>query len=186
MNIFPIHSIFLLVLLFTFCLAIVEKEINQDFEFQKPSRCVVSKNKDNIKCSFNKTVMSDQRDVWYQVPLGMPPKAGWPVALFFQGSFAAPSLDWDISKDEPFGAFRQIQVFKSLLDNGFAVVAPAADDDIAWETNFPPYDVEPNKWYQSSDCKFIEEIFEAGKNSTKFGVHFDNEHYFGFGISSGG
>lgn len=76
------------------------------------------------------------RNVYYQTPLGQPPAAGWPTALIYQGSLYGPSVTWD-KLDDTFahGGFYQGLLQAMLLDNGFAVIAPAAGGELAWTTN---------------------------------------------------
>lgn len=168
---------FLLLLLFVALVAAVGKS----------TRCSGS-NTTTIVCSYQYLVLPESnRSVYFQLPDGNPPSAGWPFVVFFQGSFFGPEFDWNLSASDPFGAIRQIDMFWELLTKGIAVVAPSALDSLAWETNAPPYDVDPNLWYKSDDFLMMSELLNATASATlPFGAPLDNDNVFAMGISSGG
>ena len=85
--------------------------------------------------------------------------------------------------DAVFDAYAQTDVIKTLLDNGFVVLTPAAPASLFWETNIPPWDVD---WTNSSDYRFMFEMFDHIENRTTFGGKCDFGHMFATGISSGG
>jgi dienelactone hydrolase len=124
-----------------------------------------------------------QRDVHYQVPLGEPPAAGWPVVLMFQGSFFSAELTWTAIESMPFGGFHQTLVVAQLLDHGYAVITPETklDGGTFWDTNIPPYSIN---WESSKDHLLMLEIFEAIEAGT-FGP-LDASTLFATGVSSGG
>lgn len=146
-----------------------------------PSRCTV--NGTTITCAHNSIKMPEaDRMVYWQTPLSVPPPNGYPVAIFFQGSFFGPETTWKAHQGMIFGAWYQTHVVKSLLDAGFVVITPAAPDDLFWQTNIPPWDVH---WANCSDDRFMREIFAAIETSQLFG-HCDPSSMFATGISSGG
>lgn len=124
-----------------------------------------------------------QRDVHYQVPLGEPPPAGWPVVLMFQGSFFTAEVTWLATDDLPFGAWYQTHVVKRLLDHGYAVITPEAklDGGTFWDTNVPPFSLN---WESSEDHELMLLIL-AGIEDGSFGP-LDAGSLFATGISSGG
>eukprot|EP01116_Phalansterium_solitarium_P024103 TRINITY_DN8718_c0_g1_i1.p5 TRINITY_DN8718_c0_g1~~TRINITY_DN8718_c0_g1_i1.p5 ORF type:complete len:289 (+),score=59.00 TRINITY_DN8718_c0_g1_i1:1353-2219(+) len=156
-------------------------------DFEPPSRCNATAK--TIICSHNSiklvTGLQDRqiRTVLWQVPLGTPPANGWPVVIMFQGSFFTAAVTWFAQTDEPFGAYYQTALVKSLLDGGYAVITPEAlyDGTTFWETNIPPFDLD---WSLADDNVFMLNIFECIRNKT-FGP-LDITHMHGTGISSGG
>ena len=105
-----------------------------------------------ITCSSHQLSLLAQlvpRDVFYELPLGTPPAKGWPVALFFQGSFVPAAGTFVAKKDDLFGLFNMTLTVKELLDHGYAVLAPnaAVAGRTAWETNVPPWS---EMWSKSS------------------------------------
>jgi len=177
------HISLLMTYLLLFCLFVSFASVGA----WSSSRCSGS-NTTAIVCSYQFLQLPiSNRSVYFQVPEGPAPSNGWPFAVFFQGSFAGPSLDWSLSTRDPFNAILQIDTFWALLSAGIAVLAPAAIDDLFWETNIPPYDVLPNLWYQSDDHAMIVELLSAADNaSLPFNVPLDVDNAFAFGISSGG
>lgn len=123
------------------------------------------------------------RTVSYEVPLGAPPAAGWPVVFFFQGSFFAGSQMFAADRGDPFGKYHVTLTIKELLDAGYAVLAPDAllGGTTFWQTNVPPWSLF---WSTSSDHAFLISIFQAIR-SGRFGS-LDPERLYAMGISSGG
>lgn len=123
------------------------------------------------------------RTVSYEVPLGTPPAAGWPVVLFFQGSFFAGSQMFAADRGDPFGKYQVTLTIKELLDAGYAVLAPDAllGGTTFWQTNIPPWSL---LWSTSSDHAFMISIFQAIR-AGRFGA-LDPERLYAMGISSGG
>ncbi len=123
------------------------------------------------------------RDVHYQVPAGVPPEDGWPVAILFQGSLFSAALTFDGTQGFPFGRYYQALTVKQLLDAGYAVLAPEAHLEGAtfWDTNVPPWNL---LWSGSPDDRFMLAIFNAIA-AGDFGP-LDATRLYATGISSGG
>ncbi|NYZ64707.1 plasmid partitioning protein [Endozoicomonas sp. SM1973] len=119
------------------------------------------------------------REVKYQLPLGKPPKEGWPVVLFFQGNYFP--IQFKRSTDDPLGSYYETLAVKRLLDQGFAVLAPKAEAELDWLTNsagpFTQYEL-------TSDYRFFKNVLSAIKQGT-FGPINDNRKY-ATGMASGG
>lgn len=124
-----------------------------------------------------------RRDVTYELPLGTPPAAGWPVVFFFQGSFFGGALAFAATKGSPFGQYQLALTVKALLDAGYAVVAPDAlvGGATFWQTNIPPWSV---LWNTSSDHAFLMSLWKAMREG-KLGP-LDSSRMYAMGISSGG
>lgn len=124
-----------------------------------------------------------QRRVHWQIPVGDPPDAGWPATVLFQGSFYSAARSWSGTPSDDFGGFYQAQVVQTLLDDGFAVLAPEAkfDGNTYWDTNIIPY---TTAWSTSTDHALMLAIFDALDAGT-FGP-IDQRELFAAGISSGG
>lgn len=124
-----------------------------------------------------------RRDVHVQLPNGTPPASGWPVAVLFQGSFFSAALFWEARPNDPFGAWYQTGTVASLLDAGFAVLAPEAlaGGNTFWNTNVPPYSIA---WETSPDHDLMLALFDAIDDGT-FGP-VDPDRLYASGISSGG
>ncbi|MDH0896483.1 MULTISPECIES: plasmid partitioning protein [unclassified Pseudomonas] len=120
------------------------------------------------------------RQVIYQTPLGTPPAAGWPVVLIYQGSFF-PLDDFSYTGNLPFGGFHEGKLVKTLLDNGYAVIAPSAPADLFWQTNIPGL---AQAYELSTDYDFLGNVLGAIA-SGHFGP-LDAQRQYATGISSGG
>lgn len=147
------------------------------------SRCV--NNSVTLNCSYNTTTLTaggEQRKVLWQVPRGTAPDGGWPVAILFQGTGATPSLTWNASPLEPFGAYAQTQVVERLLNHGFAVLTPATHlgGFTFWDTNNPL----AADYYSSNDHDLMLKLFEE-IDAGRFGS-VDSQRLFATGVSSGG
>lgn len=148
------------------------------------SRCQVTAS--SVICGKRELSLSAllvSRTVSYEVPLGTPPAAGWPVVFFFQGSFFAGSQMFAADRGDPFGKYHVTLTIKELLDAGYAVLAPDAlvGGTTFWQTNVPPWSL---LWNTSSDHAFLISIFQAIR-SGRFGA-LDPERLYAMGISSGG
>lgn len=149
------------------------------------SRC--TETPDHIACPYEVTSLPAQagilRDVLYQVPLGTPPNGGFPVVIFFQGSFYGPALMFDVDVDASHGGIHVAQTIKSLLDAGYAVIAPEAhaEGGTFWDTNIPPFSVS---WTTAPDHAFMVSILAAISDG-KFGP-LNASRKYATGISSGG
>lgn len=123
------------------------------------------------------------RDVHWQVPAGEPPPDGWPVALLFQGTSFPALLYFRAPKITPFGGVHQAELTRSLLDGGYAVLAPEALGEglTCWQTNVPPWS---SSWSSSSDAALLDMLDNAIASQT-FG-NLDPSRQYAAGISSGG
>jgi dienelactone hydrolase len=148
------------------------------------SRCQVTA--DSILCSKRELPLPAllvSRTVHYELPLGTPPKEGWPVVVYFQGSFFAGSRAFAASRDEAFGAYHLTATVKALLDAGYAVLAPDAliAGSTFWQTNVPPWSL---LWTTSSDHALMLSALRAIGDG-RFGP-LDASRLYAMGISSGG
>lgn len=146
------------------------------------SRC--TETADEITCTYETTTfhaLLNDRTVRYQTPLGTPPPGGWPVVFYFQGSFTSAEAAFHATRDAVFGQFQLTRTIRALLDGGFAVIAPDALVDIAWQTNVPPYSLD---WTATSDNAFLLAIL-TGIHDGALGP-LDPAHLYAMGISSGG
>lgn len=142
-----------------------------------------------IHCAHHTLVISPgglglgNRDVHWQVPLGVPPAKGWPVVLMFQGSFYSADTFWDAAPDAPYGGWSQCQVLRALLDSGFAVITPKTrfNGGYYWDTNVVGLS---ENWGTSDDHHLLLKIFE-GIGAGQYGP-LDPTRWYATGISSGG
>ncbi|WP_163834149.1 extracellular medium-chain-length polyhydroxyalkanoate depolymerase [Spartinivicinus ruber] len=151
------------------------------------SRCLVTPKSlfqsGTIECSYKIYAVPVNehlsREVKYQLPLGEPPKAGWPVVLLFQGNFFP--VQFKRSTDDPLDSYYETLAIKRLLDQGFAVLAPKAESELDWLTNsagpFTQYEL-------TSDYAFFKRLLAAIKKGT-FGP-VDNQRKYAAGMASGG
>lgn len=144
------------------------------------SHCEVSGLIDRLTCPYETVQVAGPnlyRNVKYSIPRGKAPKAGWPTVIIYQGSFFP--VEFSRSKLMPFGGYNEIRLIQSLLDHGFAVIAPPAIEKIAWMTNLIGID-----YNTSEDFYFIENLLERMEEGD-FGKLNMNRLY-ATGISSGG
>jgi predicted peptidase len=139
-----------------------------------------------VSCSHQSTWISSGpltlRKVIYQTPAGTPPAGGWPVALFYQGSFFALD-DFVYYSNEWLGKlYNEGKTIKALLDQGYAVIAPSAPADLFWHTNIPGLSGE--LYPTSTDFTFLTNLFQAIDNG-HFGP-LNGQRKYATGISSGG
>lgn len=129
------------------------------------------------------TALLVPRIVAYELPLGTPPAAGWPVVLFFQGSFIAGSQMFAAERGDLFGKYQATLTIQALLDAGYAVLAPNAllAGTTFWQTNIPPWSL---LWNTSLDHAFMIAILQAIRGG-QFGA-LDPDRLYATGISSGG
>lgn len=137
-----------------------------------------------VSCS-HKTTWIDSgivgaRQVIYQTPLGTPPAGGWPVVLIYQGSFF-PLDNFTYYSNQPFGGYYEGKLVRTLLDNGYAVIAPSAPADLFWHTNIPGL---AQAYETSTDYDFLGNVFDAIA-SGHFGP-LNSQRQYATGISSGG
>jgi dienelactone hydrolase len=165
--------------------AVIDPEdIESRAEALLTSRCSLSAS--GVSCSRRElalTALLVPRTVSYELPLGTAPKDGWPVVLFFQGSFFPAALAFSADKSSRFGQYHLALTVKALLDAGYAVLAPNAllDGTAFWQTNVPPWSL---LWNTSSDHAFLMAIWKAIHDG-KFGS-LDAGRMYAMGISSGG
>ncbi len=143
-----------------------------------PSRCTVDPS--GITCEHDITTLSG-RNVAYAIPAGTAPAAGWPTVIYFQGSFVAGDAAFAAVPTAQFGMYQLTLTIKTLLDRGYAVVAPNASGGAAWESNVPPF---AQSWSGCADDVFMKALF-AEMTSGTFGT-LDAAHLYAMGISSGG
>lgn len=144
------------------------------------ANCSYTQNNKTLKCkhkSLNLDGMYAKREVLYALPESPPPTTGYPVALFFQGSFFP--MKFERSKSDPFGGFNEILTIQALLEAGFMVIAPKAGANLFWQSNLIGiiYDL-------SSDKYLVDKILAEIK-AQNFGPA-DTNNFFALGISSGG
>ncbi len=119
----------------------------------------------------------DQREVLWSLPQGQPPQAGWPVVILSQGSWFP--VEFSRPTGLPFGATNEVKLIRSLLDHGFAVIAPRATLHVGWITNIPH-----GEYTQRADYKVLAEVQRLiGKG---FWGPLNKKNVFATGISSGG
>lgn len=137
-----------------------------------------------VSCSYQSTWLPagplSIRQVIYQTPVGTPPAAGWPLVIVYQGSFF-PLDDFTYYSNMPFGGYYEGKLIQTLLDNGYAVIAPSAPVDLFWQTNIPGW---AQAYELSNDYTFIGNILQAVLDG-HFGP-LDPDRQYATGISSGG
>ena len=144
------------------------------------SRCTASGTM--LTCE-HETATVGGRTVTYEVPLGAAPAAGWPVVVFYQGSFIPGSHAFAAAMGDMFGQYELTATVQALLDRGYAIVAPNAlgDGSQYWQTNVPPY---ATSWAGCDDDVFVHALLAATSGGT-FGP-LDATRMYAMGISSGG
>lgn len=118
-----------------------------------------------------------EREVLWQLPSGQAPRKGWPVVLLSQGSWFP--IEFSRPRHLPFGGFYEVRLIQTLLDHGYAVIAPRATLQIGWTTNMPLPNYE---W--TSDYRILTEIMQKIAKGD-FG-RLDTKRLYATGISSGG
>lgn len=154
---------------------------------QAASRCTETPKRwffpGKISCTYDTLSLPSSpitsRDILFEVPIGSPPPGGWPVVLIYQGSIFPVEFSRDTRA--PFGGFYEAKVIKTLLDNGYAVLAPRAPAELAWLTN----SAGPLTTYNlTTDYVFLNNVLDAIEDGI-FGELNPNRKY-ATGISSGG
>lgn len=145
-----------------------------------PQPCAVTA--DAVTCTFRVTplVTGDvRRDVYWQVPSTPPPAGGRPAVIVYQGSFFGPSSTWgEVRSNLPFGGYQQARLQALLLERGFAVVAPSAAADLAWQSN------SGLDWDRTTDKRVVDELLLALARGDFEAV--DMSRLYATGVSSGG
>nr|WP_298145784.1 plasmid partitioning protein [uncultured Pseudomonas sp.] len=122
------------------------------------------------------------RKVIYETPAGTPPAGGWPVVLIYQGSFFALD-DFVYYSNEWLGKlYNEGKTIKTLLEHGYAVIAPSAPADLFWQTNIPG--LSGALYPTSTDFAFLTNLFKAIDDG-HFGP-LNGKRKYATGISSGG
>jgi poly(3-hydroxybutyrate) depolymerase len=144
------------------------------------SRCMADEAA--VTCSSH-TMQVAGRTVAFELPIGDAPTAGWPVVIFYQGSFVAGDRAFSATKDAQFAQYQLTSTIKTLLDRGYAVLSPNAlgDGSLYWQSNVPPY---AQSWSGCADDQFVHALLAAMSNDT-FGP-LDPARRYAMGISSGG
>jgi dienelactone hydrolase len=138
-----------------------------------------------IECSHETTRIPSSavssREVIYQTPVGTPPAGGWPVVIVYQGSFFA--LDDFVYYSWKWGGrlYNEGKLIMTLLDNGYAVIAPSAPADLFWQTNIPGL---AQNYEQTTDYTMITNLLQAIEDG-HFGP-LNPDRQYATGISSGG
>ncbi|WP_413943600.1 dipeptidyl aminopeptidase [Bdellovibrio sp. HCB-162] len=146
----------------------------------KESMCTTTGMLDRITCPSKSVDIAGPhltRAVKYSVPEGKTPRGGWPTVVIYQGSFF--EVEFSRQRLMPFGGYNEIRLIQSLLDHGFAVIAPPAISGVAWMTNIIGVTYET-----SEDFYFVEELLKQMKAGT-FGK-LNIKRLYATGISSGG
>lgn len=139
-----------------------------------------------ISCSSQTTWVDSgalsTRKVIYQVPAGTPPAGGWPVVYFYQGSFFALDSFVYYSNEWAGKLYNEGKTIKTLLEHGYAVIAPSAPADLFWQTNIPG--LSGALYETSTDFTFISNLL-TGVREGRFGP-LNSHRQYATGISSGG
>ncbi|WP_374027704.1 dipeptidyl aminopeptidase [Bdellovibrio bacteriovorus] len=147
---------------------------------KKASNCEVTGLVDRMTCPYLEKLVSGPhltRHVKYSLPKGKTPKAGWPTVILYQGSLFP--VEFSRSSLMIAGGYNEIRLIQTLLDSGFAVIAPPAIEGVAWMTNIVGIDYDT-----SEDRYFVEELLVAMGNG-EFGK-LNMDRLYATGISSGG
>ncbi|MDB4959782.1 MAG: uncharacterized protein JWO36_7351 [Myxococcales bacterium] len=144
------------------------------------SRCTVTP---TMATCTNHAIQIAGRTVTYELPLGTAPAGGWPIVIFYQGSFIAGSRAFAAAAADAFGQYELTLTVEALLDHGYAVVAPNAQSDgnSYWQTNVPPCSTS---WTGCADDMLVTQLLTATEDGT-FGP-LDPARRYAMGLSSGG
>ena len=151
---------------------------------QAASRCTATATQ--VSCTYQQETVpipGGSRTVYWQVPLGKPSGAGWPVVLVYQGSFFEASTFFFGATSDVFGQYYGALMVKNLLDAGFAVIAPdaAVNGSTYWETNIPPYSTD---WGPAPDNALVDALFTQIASGSLGPL--DGARLYATGPSSGG
>lgn len=142
--------------------------------------CYLVDNQSAMECEHKAIYLEGmyaKREVLYALPKTKRPKAGYPVVLFFQGSFYP--MEFKRKKTDPFGGYNEILIMQELLSKGFAIIAPRAGAGLFWQSNLIGLN-----YTLSSDRFLVNKILKRIEQE-QFGK-LDIKNLFAFGISSGG
>jgi len=144
------------------------------------SVCYENRFGSSMSCDHERLVfrgLYGDREILYATPNTVRPKDGYPLAIFFQGSFFPSSFKRN--KIDPFGGYNEILLMKKLLDNGYMIIAPKAIVGTYWQSNIIGINYD-----KSADKFLVNKIFNKIEDGIFGKVDMDN--LFAFGISSGG
>lgn len=134
-----------------------------------------------ISCVARSTELSSgrftTRQVLWQLPTGTAPADGWPAVVLSQGSWFP--VEFTRVAHLPMGGFNEVRLIQTLLDNGYAVIAPRATLRVGWTTNLPLPD-----YAQTSDYEMFTNLL-ARIRQGGFG-RIDVNRLYATGVSSGG
>jgi pimeloyl-ACP methyl ester carboxylesterase len=165
------------------------------------SRCTVGPTEHDIACDHQTSTLGG-RTVDWETPLGTPPADGWPLVVVYQGSLLKPDGQsllsphgmWKVTAadGDAYGASAdyvitqlttQTSTIKGLLDGGFAVATPTADNTgFAWDTNLPPWLYD---WPPAPDNQFLTQQLFAAVEAGQLGP-VSTTRWYATGVSSGG
>ncbi len=133
--------------------------------------------------SFNVATGLGPRRIHVATPSAPPPPGGYPVVLFFQGSFFPGEGTFTGVEGGPFGQFHLVDTARNLLEAGFVVAAPdaLAGGTTFWQTNIAPFALF---WEGSADDLLMQDIF-SDLETNRYAPT-DASKLFAMGISSGG
>ncbi len=138
-----------------------------------------------IVCEHHESRFRDgnlSRRVLWQLPAGAPPEAGWPSVIVFQGTGHGAANSFEAEVDDRWGGWWQAQLTRTLLEAGYAVIAPGTRlDGSWWDTNVLPWSAA---WESSRDHRLVEGLL-LGIEAGELGP-LDREILYATGISSGG
>lgn len=120
------------------------------------------------------------RGITYQIPQGQAPQQGWPVVFIYQGSYGLIN-NFFYSSQYPFGIYYEGKLIQTLLDHGYAVIAPHAIAGTVWQSNAPVFS---RAYTTSGDYRFLSNVLAAIKQG-RFG-HLNPNRQYATGLSSGG
>jgi len=160
----------------------IDASSTRDASPSAASACSVRPN--NARCTSKPIEMvgsaSDSRRVYWATPTTPAPEDGYPTVVLYQGSYLGPATTWnlDIASSAAFGGYYQVALISALLDAGFVVIQPEAQNGVFWSTNTSA------NYAASSDGVFIPLLLAAIHDGT-FGA-VDEQKLYATGISSGG
>lgn len=168
--------IFLLSLLLTLT---NEMALSSDLQNNNKTLSLCNETADKIECPYQKTIIAN-REILFSIPLkSVKSKNTIPVVLFFQGS--GTPVEFTRSKTDRFQTYYELKTIETLLNNGFAVIAPRAPLNYAWDTNFFPWSLN---YKGTADYAVMVEILNKISEGS-FGP-LDTNRIYAAGLSSGG
>lgn len=145
----------------------------------KLANSICTEQNDKLECPFLKTSISGRETLYSLPPASNNVRKKTPVVLLFQGS--GTPVEFTRNKNDRFQTFYELKTIETLLNNGYAVIAPRAPLNYAWDTNFFPWSMH----YQSTaDYSLMRKILEMISDGS-FG-NLDPDRIYAAGLSSGG